>query len=51
MFMYKVALVEIELGNNGAAKNRLDEIVSEYPKSQQKKWSGSISGIAREQLI
>jgi TolA-binding protein len=36
MYMYKVALVEIELGNNGDAKNRLEEIVSEYPKSQQK---------------
>ena len=36
MYMYKVALVEIELGNNDAAKSRLDNIVSEYHKSQQK---------------
>ena len=36
MYLYKAALVEIELGNNAAAKSHLDRTVSNYPKSQQK---------------
>jgi tetratricopeptide (TPR) repeat protein len=36
MFLYKAALVEIELNSNSTAKSYLDRIVNDYPKSQQK---------------
>ena len=36
MYLYKAALVDIELGNNASAKSQLDRIVNDYPKSQQK---------------
>lgn len=35
MFLFKAAISQIEIGNNKAAKNNLDQIVSDYPKSQQ----------------
>lgn len=35
MFLFKAALVEMELGNNGQAKKYFDRIVEDYPTSQQ----------------
>ncbi len=35
MFLYKAALAHLELGNTSEAANLLEEIVSDYPESQQ----------------
>ena len=35
MFLYKAALAHLELGNTSEAANLLEEIVSDYPQSQQ----------------
>tara|TARA_B110000503_G_scaffold139978_1_gene229655 strand:- start:4668 stop:5360 length:693 start_codon:yes stop_codon:yes gene_type:complete len=35
MFLYKAAIVEIELGDMGSAQKKLNRIVADYPKSQQ----------------
>lgn len=35
MFLYKAAIVQIEMGDPTGAKGNLDQIVSNYPKSQQ----------------
>ena len=35
MFLFKAAIVQIELGDSKGAKGNLDQIVSDYPKSQQ----------------
>lgn len=43
MFLYKAALVEIELGDMAQAKSYLDRIVEDYPKSQQKNASVSLA--------
>ncbi len=43
MFLYKAALVEIELGDKAKAKSYLDRIVADYPKSQQKNASVSLA--------
>ena len=43
MFLYKAALVEMELGSNAAAKSYLDRIVKDYPKSQQKNGAAAMA--------
>jgi TolA-binding protein len=35
MFLFKAAIVQIELGDNNGAKGNLEQIVSDYPNSQQ----------------
>ena len=35
MFLYKAAIVNIELGDMSSAKQNLSRIVSDYPESQQ----------------
>ena len=45
MFLYKGALVEIELGNNAQAKH-LDRIVEDYPTSQQNNASSACTSLA-----
>ena len=35
MFLYKAAIVEIELGDKVNAQKKLNRIVEDYPKSQQ----------------
>ena len=47
MFLYKGALVEIELGNNAQAKKHLDRIVEDYPTGQQNNASEARSLIGR----
>jgi tetratricopeptide (TPR) repeat protein len=48
MFLYKGALVEMELGNNSQAKSYLDRIVEDYPNSQQKNASVSLAASLTE---
>jgi tetratricopeptide (TPR) repeat protein len=48
MFLYKGALVQIELGNYGAAKTMLDRIVNDYPKSQQNNASEALAASLSE---
>ena len=48
MFLYKGALVEIELGNNVQAKKHLDRIVEDYPTSQQKNASEALAASLAE---
>jgi TolA-binding protein len=43
MFLYKAALVEMELGSNATAKSYLDRIVKDYPKSQQKNGAAAMA--------
>ena len=48
MFLYKGALVEIELGNNAQAKKHLDRIVEDYPTSQQNNASEALAASLAE---
>ena len=48
MFLYKGALVEIELGNNAQAKKHLDRIVEDYPTSQQNNTSEALAASLAE---
>ena len=48
MFLYKCALVEIELGNNAQAKKHLDRIVEDYPTSQQNNASEALAASLAE---
>ena len=48
MFLYKSALVEIELGNEAQAKKHLDRIVENYPTSQQKNASEALAASLAE---
>jgi tetratricopeptide (TPR) repeat protein len=48
MFLYKGALVEIELGNSSRAKEHLDRIVEDYPASQQKNLSEALAASLSE---
>ena len=48
MFLFKAALVELELGDKEQAKSFLDRIVEDYPKSQQKGASVSLSASLSE---
>lgn len=48
MFLYKGALVEIELGNKAQAKKHLDRIVEEFPSSQQKSASEALAASLSE---
>ncbi|HBP45219.1 MAG TPA: hypothetical protein DD635_04910 [Flavobacteriales bacterium] len=48
MFLYKCALVEIELGNKAQAKKHLDRIVENYPTSQQKNASEALAASLAE---
>ena len=48
MFLYKGALVEIELGNNALAKKHLDRIVEDYPTSQQNNASEALAASLAE---
>lgn len=48
MFLYKGALVEIELGNASQAKKYLDRIVEDYSTSQQKNASEALAASLAE---